>query len=109
MNNQEAFNKIWERAKIPRKALSPGGCVYRAPDGLKCFVGELIPDDQYESGLEGHNARELCRMEECPSVLRGLDVTFLTVCQGIHDAYTPDMWAARLRMLAKSYGLTVPE
>jgi len=28
------------------------GCMYRAPDGLRCAVGVLIPDDLYDKALE---------------------------------------------------------
>lgn len=28
------------------------GCMYRAPDGLCCAVGVLIPDDLYDKALE---------------------------------------------------------
>ena len=30
-----------------------GQCVYRSPDGLKCAIGCLIPDDAYRGNLEG--------------------------------------------------------
>lgn len=28
------------------------GCVYRAPDGTKCAVGVLIPDDKYDPKMD---------------------------------------------------------
>ena len=28
------------------------GCMYRAPDGLRCAVGVLIPDDLYDKAFE---------------------------------------------------------
>ena len=52
MTDQEFFNKVWERAKDPRVASGTGGtCMYRAPDGLRCFVGECIPDAEYDQAL----------------------------------------------------------
>jgi hypothetical protein len=32
------------------------GCMYRAPDGLRCAVGVLIPDDLYDPEFETNSA-----------------------------------------------------
>lgn len=32
------------------------GCMYRAPDGLRCAVGALIPDNLYDLEFEGDTA-----------------------------------------------------
>lgn len=111
MNNQEAFNKIWERAKDRRKAkeTSNGLCSYRAAGGLKCFVGELIPDEEYNPKMERWNVAELRRSGLLPPSLQGLDVDLLWSCQSVHDAFPPDLWEYRLRRVADLYSLTVPE
>jgi len=36
-----------------------GACCYRTPEGLKCAVGALIPDDRYEPQLENLPATRL--------------------------------------------------
>ena len=36
-------------------------CVYRAPDGLRCAVGVLIPDDLYDPEFEGVGVDSLIR------------------------------------------------
>lgn len=55
MTDQEAFEKA-ARGVIAqgRAALTlSGGCRYRTPDGCKCHVGQLIPDDLY--GGDGYS------------------------------------------------------
>lgn len=34
-------------------------CAYRAGDGLRCLVGELIPDEHYDPGMEGASVSDL--------------------------------------------------
>jgi len=36
-----------------RQAANNGSCMYRAPNGDKCAVGQCIPDEAYERGMEG--------------------------------------------------------
>lgn len=35
------------------------GCLYRHPKGLKCAAGCLIPDNLYDSSMEGKSTRRL--------------------------------------------------
>ena len=64
MNKQEMFDKVsthlftqGERAMLPKEAQSdefPAGlCAYRAPNGFKCAVGCMIPDEKYDPKMEG--------------------------------------------------------
>ncbi len=63
-----------------------GRCVYRSPDGLKCAIGCLIPDDAYRGNLEGHEGNH-------PIVLGALGfntpdadrITLLLMLQKVHD------------------------
>lgn len=34
-----------------------GNCMYRGPNGLKCAIGHLIPDELYSPEMEGMSAR----------------------------------------------------
>lgn len=36
-------------------AVGTAGCAYRATSGLKCAIGVLIPDSDYEVGWENHD------------------------------------------------------
>jgi hypothetical protein len=108
MTNQEAFDKIWERAKDKRRSTSPvnSACLYRGPDGLKCFVGVLIPDAEYSPDFE---VGGVDRIAQHVPTLAGLDIAMLKECQLVHDAYLPSEWRFRLRLVAESFGLQVPE
>ena len=62
------------------------GCMYRAPDGLRCAVGVLIPDDLYDKVFEGSQSdfviqelfdEDLADWRKHKDLLRRL--------QGIHD------------------------
>jgi hypothetical protein len=112
MTNQEVFNRVWERAKDNRCANGPdGGCMYRNPDGLKCFIGHLIPDELYEAEMEGRTVRRL--LEEYPNTflalgLTGANLPLMQALQNVHDYRYPEMWERELRQIAIVYSLTVP-
>jgi hypothetical protein len=102
---EDIFRIVKERAKTPRKAMISGimpYCKYRAPNGLKCFVGELIPDEVYKPEMEGMMATEL--FISFPE-FRELFVEdkrikmILSLLQVIHDVDHPDEWESRLENL----------
>lgn len=52
---QEIFDTVVEHLmKQGKRSIVPGEttCVYRGPDGLKCAVGVLIADDEYDPEIE---------------------------------------------------------
>jgi hypothetical protein len=109
---QEDFNKIWERAKNPVRAVDAQGdmCLYRSPDGNKCFFGELIPDDLYDPSMESKFANIL--LTENPNRFFADRYEMLHIyraIQSIHDWINPEDWHSRLTFIANEYGLTVPE
>ena len=64
-------------------------CVYRGNNGLKCAVGAIIPDDQYDPDFDTKNmtvSRITC---DLPSAeLRGLfqrNINLLSYLQSVHD------------------------
>ena len=58
--DQEIFNKVAAHLiKQGRQAKANFSCLYRAPDGCKCAIGVLIPDDKYDPRMEEHGIREL--------------------------------------------------
>lgn len=110
---QEAFNKIWERAKDKVKAIErfnedPAltGCRYRASNGKKCFVGVLIPDEQYTPEMEGELFSIIEKSVPC---IRGLDHQLLCKLQEIHDSWKISEWDFALRNFAIMNKLTVPD
>lgn len=63
------------------------GCCYRGDNGLKCHVGQLIPDDQYTKDMETCSPLDLVRMINDED-LRGLILRqeqFLQDLQDCHD------------------------
>lgn len=55
---QEIVNLIWEHFVVNNGPRSmridrPNCCVYRGKDGAKCAAGLLIPDQEYNSSMEG--------------------------------------------------------
>lgn len=67
------------------KTTGAGGetCLYRSPDGNKCFAGVLIPDEEYYPEMEGADATS----HIVTFALRrlGYDVDFVRELQKCHD------------------------
>lgn len=54
MTPQEAFKTVAKHVLAQGRPSKneEGMCVYRGPDGLKCAVGALIPDEAYDPRME---------------------------------------------------------
>ena len=88
------------------KSLAPSpenSCLYRAPGGLKCAVGALIPDEVYNPNMEGTTASGL--YEKYPDVYECLVLEdkcdhdaegFYNNMQAIHDSTPEYHWAEKL-------------
>ncbi len=95
------------------------GCMYRAPDGCRCAVGVLIPDELYEARFEGEAIRMMLNMsEDLRTHFVDVDVNLLRDLQVVHD--TGEHWSDQgftrngvfeLDRIAGIYGLefTMPE
>lgn len=61
MNNQEAFDLMVNHLITQGRAAADdnGECLYRGPEGTKCAVGILIPDDKYTPAMENLNPYQL--------------------------------------------------
>lgn len=84
-------------------------CVYRSPDGLKCAVGHLIPDDKYV--LEMDHGIDYW-LGDVMGVI-GLAADFydlLVETRFAHDtSIWPDQMKLKLRKIAAKFELQVPE
>jgi hypothetical protein len=104
--------------------MCPGSdvCLYRGPNGEKCAVGLLIPDEEYgawmDSSIEWHVGALLDAYERCPASLRALagHSSLLKALQWAHDkmaaeddSYPTHIDPARLRKVADDFSLTIPE
>ena len=87
MTEQEIFDKVvthlFAQGK-PAKDIDGEGCMYRAPDGCKCAVGCLIPDDIYHPRMEWNDIRKIVlHYSELQNLLPHLPM--LMALQNIHD------------------------
>ena len=87
-----------------------GSCLYRGPDGLKCAIGALLPDDTDFIRLENLPVSD-------PAVLAvlGVDVNdmetigLLTQLQKMHDNGPIDTWAEGLTLIADNLALIIAD
>jgi hypothetical protein len=121
MTNQEVFNRVWERAKDKRRAsthpdsgtLVSTSCKYRltleSGEILKCFIGELIPDELYDPSMERKAIWGIFpEFPEIKSLFAECDKGMTDSLQFIHDRRHPDQWEIELRSIASVYNLTIP-
>jgi hypothetical protein len=121
MNTQEAFDTIvthLAKQAQPAKKDDTDFCVYRSPEGLKCAVGCLIPDDLYLPAMDvdspddaGAGTGVEALIEHYPTMERLLcdvDVKVLCAAQDTHDHWQPHDWQTEVEEIAETYGLTVP-
>ena len=115
MTRQEIFDKVVAHFAVQREAAAEYGvCMYRTPDGRKCAIGALIPDDAYSQRLEDKSVGTLSR--EFPGIMRasGLsdgDLCFLFALQDAHDGRASsnksflNYFSHSMRLLADEYKL----
>ena len=143
MTRQEAFNIAWDWFVVQGhgpsvksvKNLDPVAlandcesdekfCAYRAADGNRCAIGLLIPDDVYQTSMDGGPAVAGCGIVnlvkdyEPIKALFGDDLTFYCALQVCHDdaglsfrSISPSFAVAfrdNMLKLASQYKLTVP-
>ena len=104
MTNQQAFDKAATHL-FTQKAYAhniEGSCVYKAESGLKCAVGCLIPDSEYQSWFEGKKALTIAH--NVPA-LSGVSTDLLRTLQVIHDSRELGEWFEGLERLAVRFRL----
>jgi len=115
LTNQKAFDKIYKYFifKKNKRSISDNGyCRYRAGE-LKCAVGVLIPDDDYDSDMEGSHCRTV-RHNYFEEEWKDLNMDLLSELQRVHD--TSGEWSkkgvllkAPIKRIAQKYKLTIPK
>lgn len=86
MNNQETYNKVKAHLLAQGEPSRQGAdCLYRGANGLKCAIGCLIADDQYDPAFEGQSPEHnqvitAVRASGCQA-----DVDLLSKLQEAHD------------------------
>jgi hypothetical protein len=117
MNLQEMFEiAVVNLLCQGERSTECGDCLYRGPNGLKCAIGFLIPDEKYNETLECTPAGDiLCMIPEVFGFRQDFDVTefnrvsvFLDNMQSIHDntcLFETGQWPISLIKLGQRFGL----
>lgn len=97
------------RKAVIRNSEKSESCRYRTPEGLKCAVGCLIEDEEYQPEMEGRGVHTLAGLGLLPSRLSPF-VDLLKALQRIHDYRTnaPSFKASvvnQMKRLAPEHGL----
>lgn len=110
LNSQETFDKVKSHLLMQgRRAMrSPSICAYKAPNGDKCAVGCLIPDDKYVTKMENCSISEAVLSVVLAEVTTA-PVDLLRELQNIHDYTDVELWEGRLNNVAQVYGLNYAE
>lgn len=117
--DKEALQQVFDKAYLGLKAQGfersheNATCLYRGPDGKKCAIGHVIPDEHYRPEMEGCSVLYITRWcrEALPVGLRGMPAQLaLYRLQRCHDqARDPEDMQRRLVHYAEDWELTVPE
>ena len=111
MEAQEIYDKVKAHLLTQGERSTDMGnhCLYRGPNGLKCAVGCLIPDDLYDPLMEAPGNNSVIAVAAlCPALRElwgGHNLGLISVLQGVHDGYHPIVWKKRLSIAAIKYGL----
>lgn len=107
---REVFDRVSNHMLTQnQRASHASSCMYRTPNGLKCAVGCLIPDEDYSDRFEGITYQLAIRAAR-PALAANLRAVvesqigkghtdLLTNLQYIHDKYEPCNWPAKLQEL----------
>ena len=83
-----------------------GTCLYRHGD-LKCAVGALISDEDYDCSFEMNSIKILNdKKETIFSDIEKSKLEFLMHLQEIHDDYVIEEWPEELSILGSDYNLS---
>ena len=105
MTEQEIFDQVAKHLLVQnRRAIEDFSCRYRTAKGLKCSVGFLINDDEYEVFMENNDVLALRNCGLLPDRLIP-HIGFLLSLQDVHDYNPPRKWRGALFLVAKKHQL----
>jgi hypothetical protein len=111
LHAQSLFDRIVRgvRRQGYKRAEGDGeACMYRDPQGVRCFVGLVISDREYSADIEGQTVQALHESGRLFSDLTAADLEFLEDLQAVHDDEPPERWEECFVELAEDYGLSYP-
>lgn len=106
---QELFDAVVAHARtMTHKSQSEdeGRCYYRAPDGNRCFIGGIIPDEDYRPRFD--NEMSVTDANTILTMLGFSDDNVLTLAcqlQDIHDNCDMNEWEELFEMAALEHEL----
>lgn len=101
MNAQEVFDTVKKHLLCQNEVSSSNTkCLYHGPEGLKCAIGALIPDEKYNRSFEHMLLAQVYR-----AVGFTQTYDFIRELQELHDCNLPGYWKLRLSEFAKKWGL----
>lgn len=80
-----------------------GQCRLRSPEGLKCFIGALISDEDYDPKLESIPLVLLPEIAVGKADIKKRNLA--TELQRLHDYYDQGTWEEGFDLIAKTFGL----
>jgi len=108
---QQTFNTVVKALfkQNCRSASSPpddanSRCFYRGPNESKCAAGHLIPDEKYQSKMEGISIN---KYNIVGKVLQeqGHDLHLCFALQSVHDKYEVEYWKEQFAEVAQRFHL----
>jgi hypothetical protein len=109
MTDREIFEKVRDHLlQQGRKSVNGGErCRYRGAGGMKCAIGCLIPDTNYDPKMEGCGVTGL--LSRWPNCLgfepNPSQFNLLVELQLTHDHRDVDVWGPRLDKIAHIFNL----
>lgn len=107
MNKQAVFDHIVLHLRTQGvQSRTPNGkrSLYRGPDGTKCAIGCLIPDDRYNPVIEGDDVEYVWQTTDMLSgIARCTDL--LSDMQDAHDRCGPARWEDQFQYIAEKHQL----
>ena len=116
--NQSAFDAVVKHSRTQKsKSMSPDGsnCLYRGPEGNKCWIGCLIPDNVFAEVIARYPAANtalvsaVVNMPAAKELFADVELHLLYKLQRTHDRESMLDWEHYLKKWAVEYGLTMPE
>lgn len=103
MTSQELFDAVvnYSRTMKEKCQNDKGNCFYRGPNNNKCFIGALIPDEEYNPAWEGTVLGDQILLNR--GRIDEKDKHLARDLQQVHDFYNPDDWENKFKELSKKY------
>jgi hypothetical protein len=88
-----------------QRCMNNGKCAYRGEDGLKCAVGAIIADDEYDPVFDMVSDSGIQCLVRDKRIKVSDHLELLTMLQSIHDNYPEFQWEDKLKALADRLGI----